>query len=258
MGSPFTSSLNSISFHFHTHPSFLRPVDAPKFGSVFLMPSPQEKLGHFKESSISFSTRNFRIRSRSGKTRFSSPRNSNSSPHASNGDSDPPAKAKLLVVSSIIIVSLAVANRVLYKLALVPLKQYPFFLAQLTTFGQVIHALPCYLFNFFSTFSMRDASTSLSKFSLWNVYLCIVLKNVWNFCPIIRGSSYVIVYFSILYLRHRANIVTDEMISLPKSRLLAVGLLEALGIATGMTAAGITIIQYFRFFLWAEISILCG
>ncbi|XP_022132091.1 protein CLT2, chloroplastic-like [Momordica charantia] len=183
MGSPFTSSLNSISFHFHTHPSFLRPVDAPKFGSVFLMPSPQEKLGHFKESSISFSTRNFRIRSRSGKTRFSSPRNSNSSPHASNGDSDPPAKAKLLVVSSIIIVSLAVANRVLYKLALVPLKQYPFFLAQLTTFG------------------------------------------------------YVIVYFSILYLRHRANIVTDEMISLPKSRLLAVGLLEALGIATGMTAA---------------------
>lgn len=28
-----------------------------------------------------------------------------------------------------------VANRVMYKLALVPLKQYPFFLAQLSTFG---------------------------------------------------------------------------------------------------------------------------
>ena len=32
-------------------------------------------------------------------------------------------------------VVLGVANRVLYKLALVPLKHYPFFLAQLATFG---------------------------------------------------------------------------------------------------------------------------
>ncbi|KAJ4911942.1 CRT (chloroquine-resistance transporter)-like transporter 3 [Raphanus sativus] len=33
--------------------------------------------------------------------------------------------------------SFGVANRVMYKLALVPLKQYPFFLAQLSTFGYV-------------------------------------------------------------------------------------------------------------------------
>jgi len=37
--------------------------------------------------------------------------------------------------ASAAVVALAVANRVLYKLALVPLKAYPFFLAQLTTFG---------------------------------------------------------------------------------------------------------------------------
>lgn len=34
-------------------------------------------------------------------------------------------------------VVLAVMNRVLYKLALVPMKNYPFFLAQVLTFGQV-------------------------------------------------------------------------------------------------------------------------
>jgi hypothetical protein len=37
--------------------------------------------------------------------------------------------------ASAAVVALVVANRVLYKLALVPLKAYPFFLAHLTTFG---------------------------------------------------------------------------------------------------------------------------
>ncbi|KAL3634037.1 Protein clt2, chloroplastic [Castilleja foliolosa] len=40
-------------------------------------------------------------------------------------------------VCSAVTVALAIANRVLYKLALVPMKEYPFFLAQLTTFGYV-------------------------------------------------------------------------------------------------------------------------
>jgi hypothetical protein len=40
-----------------------------------------------------------------------------------------------IAAASTAVVALAVANRVLYKLALVPLKEYPFFLAQLTTFG---------------------------------------------------------------------------------------------------------------------------
>ncbi|CAL8153280.1 unnamed protein product [Prunus armeniaca] len=90
-----------------------------------------------------------------------------------------------VAVAAAVTVVLGVGNRVLYKLALVPLKHYPFFLAQLATFG------------------------------------------------------YVIVYFSVLYLRYRAGIVTDEMLSMPKAPFLAVGLLEALGAVTGMAAGAI-------------------
>lgn len=50
--------------------------------------------------------------------------------------------------------------------------------------------------------------------------------------------SYVVVYFSILYCRYQAGIVTEEMLSLPKTPFLAVGLLEALGAASGMAAGG--------------------
>ncbi|GAV66859.1 hypothetical protein CFOL_v3_10369 [Cephalotus follicularis] len=90
---------------------------------------------------------------------------------------------KIIIICSALTVTLAIANRVLYKLALVPLKQYPFFLAQLSTFG------------------------------------------------------YVVIYFSILYMRHRAGIVTNEMLAVPKSRFMAVGVLEALGVASGMASA---------------------
>ncbi|GMY33935.1 protein CLT3, chloroplastic [Fagus crenata] len=41
---------------------------------------------------------------------------------------------KVMVAAAITVV-LGVGNRVLYKLTLVPLKRYPFFLAQLATFG---------------------------------------------------------------------------------------------------------------------------
>lgn len=40
-----------------------------------------------------------------------------------------------IAVGSAVTVLLAVMNRVLYKLALVPMKHFPFFLAQITTFG---------------------------------------------------------------------------------------------------------------------------
>ncbi|KAH9790248.1 CRT-like domain-containing protein [Citrus sinensis] len=90
-----------------------------------------------------------------------------------------------VVIAAAVTVLLGVGNRVLYKLALVPLKHYPFFLAQLATFG------------------------------------------------------YVAVYFSILYLRYHAGIVTDEMLSMPKAPFVAVGLLEALAAATGMAAGAI-------------------
>ena len=49
---------------------------------------------------------------------------------------------------------------------------------------------------------------------------------------------YVIVYFSILFIRYHAGIVTKEMLALPKSRFMLIGLLEALGVASGMAAAG--------------------
>lgn len=56
--------------------------------------------------------------------------------------SDSNGRKKLIVIAcSTVTVALAIANRVLYKLALVPLKEYPFFLAQLTTFGYVLWKL---------------------------------------------------------------------------------------------------------------------
>ncbi|KAI9200934.1 hypothetical protein LWI28_015323 [Acer negundo] len=95
----------------------------------------------------------------------------------------PQSNTQLIVINSAITVTLAIANRVLYKLALVPMKQYPFFLAQFTTFG------------------------------------------------------YVVIYFSILFARYRMGIVTYEMIRLPKSRFMAIGFLEAIGLASGMASA---------------------
>ncbi|KAF8117793.1 hypothetical protein N665_0008s0136 [Sinapis alba] len=61
-----------------------------------------------------------------------------SSVRASTEKSYSPSNRKLIVINSVVIIALAVANRVLYKLALVPMKQYPFFLAQLMTFGYVL------------------------------------------------------------------------------------------------------------------------
>uniref|UniRef100_A0ACD6AKP4 Uncharacterized protein n=1 Tax=Avena sativa TaxID=4498 RepID=A0ACD6AKP4_AVESA len=88
-----------------------------------------------------------------------------------------------ITAAAAVTVVLAVMNRVLYKLALVPMKNYPFFLAQVLTFG------------------------------------------------------YVIVYFSILFIRYHAGIVSKEMLALPKSRFMLIGLLEAMGVASGMAAA---------------------
>ncbi|XP_078178822.1 CRT (chloroquine-resistance transporter)-like transporter 1 isoform X3 [Carex rostrata] len=94
------------------------------------------------------------------------------------------AAVQIAIAASATVV-LGTANRVLHKLALVPLKEYPFFLAQFATFG------------------------------------------------------YVVVYFSILYIRQKAGLVTDEMLSLPQTPFLAVGLLEALAAASGMAAAAV-------------------
>jgi hypothetical protein len=60
-------------------------------------------------------------------------------------------------------------------------------------------------------------------------------------------TRYAAIYFSILYVRYRAGIVTDEMLAVPKWRFLAIGILEALGVATGMSAGGIGIWILFGF-----------
>ncbi|KAL1222515.1 Protein CLT2 [Cardamine amara subsp. amara] len=117
----------------------------------------------------------------SRKTTF--PMRRNFSVSASTEQTSIPSNRNLIVVNSVVIVALAVANRVLYKLALVPMKQYPFFMAQLNTFG------------------------------------------------------YVVIYFTILYMRRRLGIVTNEMMGVPKWRFAIIGFLEALGVATGMAAA---------------------
>ncbi|KAI3994009.1 hypothetical protein MKX01_003022 [Papaver californicum] len=101
----------------------------------------------------------------------------------SNGDDyDHDRKVEVMLAAAATVI-LGVGNRVLYKLALVPLKQYPFFLAQLATFG------------------------------------------------------YVVVYFSVLYFRYHAGIVSGEMLALPKGPFVGVGILEALAAASGMAAA---------------------
>ncbi|XP_010542173.1 PREDICTED: protein CLT2, chloroplastic isoform X1 [Tarenaya hassleriana] len=96
-----------------------------------------------------------------------------------------PSNRNLIFAYSAVTVVLAIANRVLYKLALVPMKQYPFFLAQLNTFG------------------------------------------------------YVLIYFTVLYVRYHLGIVTREMIAVPKWRFAIIGFLEALGVATGMASAAV-------------------
>ncbi|KAG0552333.1 hypothetical protein BDA96_01G499200 [Sorghum bicolor] len=102
---------------------------------------------------------------------------------AMSGDGGGGAGSTGIAAAAAATVVFAVMNRVLYKLALVPMKDYPFFLAQFATFG------------------------------------------------------YVLVYFSILFIRFRAGIVTREMLALPKSQFMLIGLLEALGAASGMAAA---------------------
>ncbi|GJU02127.1 transmembrane 9 superfamily member 7-like protein [Tanacetum coccineum] len=61
-----------------------------------------------------------------------------------------------------------------------------------------------------------------------------------------RDLRYVAVYFSILYMRHRAGIVTDEMLTIPKWRFAVIGMLEALGVVTGMYSAGAMCNEHFE------------
>ncbi|KAL3845761.1 hypothetical protein ACJIZ3_003164 [Penstemon smallii] len=98
-----------------------------------------------------------------------------------NSDSDSVSDNRIsVIVWFAITLLLGVTNRVLHKLALVPMKDYPFFLAQFNSF------------------------------------------------------VYVAVYFSVLHIRHRAGITTDEMLAIPKTPFVMIGFLESVAIIFGM------------------------
>ncbi|KAE8787538.1 protein CLT2, chloroplastic-like [Hordeum vulgare] len=63
------------------------------------------------------------------------------------------------------------------------------------------------------------------------------MKNYPFFLAQVLTFGYVAVYFSVLFVRYQAGIVTREMLALPKSRFMLIGLLEAMGVASGMAAA---------------------
>ncbi|XP_022773028.1 protein CLT2, chloroplastic [Durio zibethinus] len=174
MSLPATSALRSVPSHFRTFP--LLNSNSSKLNSLILMSLPEKRSSFSRNLNL---TRSITKAPRN----YASVTRPNLTVRASSETPSPGSDAKLITIISAVTITLAVANRVLYKLALVPMKKYPFFLAQFTTFG------------------------------------------------------YVVIYFSILFIRYRAGIVTNEMLGLPKSRFAAIGILEALGVASGMASA---------------------
>ncbi|CAN1159462.1 Protein CLT2, chloroplastic [Linum perenne] len=183
MGTFSTASFNSLVCISSSSSSSFRQAPPLLFFppnislSLSLLPPPLLLAAH--NSNLTSPSFHVLLRSPPSLRRHFSVRASNENPERS-GDS---STAQLVVASSAATIALAVANRVLYKLALVPMKEYPFFLAQFTTFG------------------------------------------------------YVVIYSSILHMRYRAGIVSDEMLALPKSRYAAIGAFEAVGTLIGMYAA---------------------
>lgn len=111
------------------------------------------------------------------------------------------------VCAAVATVLLAGANKILYKMALVPLRKYPLFLAQFNTI------------------------------------------------------TYVVAYSSILLMRHRAGIVTKEMLAVPKSKFVMIGALEALGLAMSMASAAIlpgAVIPVFAQVFLSSSRMFCG
>ncbi|KAJ0086181.1 hypothetical protein Patl1_07441 [Pistacia atlantica] len=73
-----------------------------------------------------------------------------------------------VVVAVAVTVVLGIGNRVLYKLALVPLKHYPFFLAQLATFGTFVGKL---------SVQVND------------ILKAVGLEKVWDVKPLVNGKE---------------------------------------------------------------------
>ncbi|CAI5991290.1 unnamed protein product [Closterium sp. NIES-65] len=183
-----------------------------------------------------------------------------------------PLYSHQLLLLALLTVSLGVANRVLYKLALIPLHRYPFFLAQLTTFGKhpnqprgpiLFHhpsycpttsLFPCRLACCGSNPSLLQEATSTSLFPcrpcrprlpcppssspLSSSFLPCRVPNPPPFFSLISSppslppssplyflpNSYVAVYSIILLIRTSLNIVTPDMLTLPKRPFMLMGL----------------------------------
>lgn len=139
MGFPVTSSFHAISsqhplLHLHSYKYNLNGSNSHCLISMSL----HRHSHHLPSKSHSINT--FNLTHKNTNIIRNSPRNSNLTVRASTNNtpqlpSPSSPNSQLIIISSVVTVALAVANRVLYKLALVPMKQYPFFLAQLTTFG---------------------------------------------------------------------------------------------------------------------------
>ncbi|PHT77020.1 hypothetical protein T459_20542 [Capsicum annuum] len=163
---------------------------------------------------------------------------------------------ELILLNSALTLVLGVANQVLYKLALVPMKEYPFFLALVTTLGSKwrqnleskgfklsrteIEYLECK----FSDAS-RDANVDV-MLEIQVIPREQVSKVESNCDEDAEMDVYLAIYLSILYARYRAGIVTKERVAYLKSRFLLVGLLEALGVVCGMYAGDKTVADRVR------------
>ncbi|XP_009795853.1 protein CLT2, chloroplastic isoform X2 [Nicotiana sylvestris] len=114
--------------HFHISSSLPRlaiiNIPNPKF--LFILSS----------SPMPLLTSSRRLQIHRRRTSFSRQFSNSSSKFAARAvGSDSNVTRELIILNSALTLVLGVANRVLYKLALVPMKEYPFFLAQVTTFG---------------------------------------------------------------------------------------------------------------------------
>nr|GMD89230.1 protein CLT2, chloroplastic [Ipomoea batatas] len=81
-------------------------------------------------------------------------------------DAPPTSNTKAVILNSSVTVILGIANRVLYKLALVPMKEYPFFLAQVTTFGY-LGIYFCMLYLRYRAGIVTKDMLTLPKSSFW-------------------------------------------------------------------------------------------
>ncbi|KAH0758952.1 hypothetical protein KY290_022445 [Solanum tuberosum] len=116
--------------------SLPRAFNGPNPKSLFSLPSSPSRISPMMP--LLTSSRRLEIHRRS--TSFTRQTSNSSSKFRSRavgsdsgGQLDVPRE--LIVLNSALTLVLGVGNRVLYKLALVPMKEYPFFLAQVTTFG---------------------------------------------------------------------------------------------------------------------------